>query len=190
MGWHRLNLIHSVNPKSASNPKSLVDVEVTLKTEREKEILKADFRVSTPKMNVNKKLAKGTSQHGLWNWDVVEIFIASQDPFGKFSAYYEFQVSPLGQFFELEIFEARRRMNKDFKSGFQINTIIESEKPGVWDACIYIPLAVVGHKPGNTLVGNIFACLGPEEDTQYYSAFLPPQQKPDFHLPQYFKKLI
>ncbi len=190
MDWSRLNLVHPTDPTTAPSRKSVIDVEVTLKKQKEELLLKVDFRVTAAALNVNKKLLKDASQDGLWNWDVVEIFLASQGSQGKRATYYEFQVSPLGQFFELEIFEPRKRVNPDFKSGIQVNAVIESETPALWDATLYIPLAPIGHKPGNEIIGNICACLGTEKKREYYSAFLPPQERPDFHLPQYFQKLI
>jgi hypothetical protein len=38
-----------------------------------------------------------------------------------------------------------------------------------------------------TIVGNAFAIIGTSGERRFYSAYLPQQQKPNFHQPSFFK---
>lgn len=138
----------------------------------------AHFQVRDRTLNFNPNLPRTASQWGLWDWDVVELFIATSPS----ETYYEFQVSPLDQYFELEIFEPRKRFNKAFESGFRHCAEIKSETS--WNARMEIDLSKLGWdgRPGS-LRGNAFAILS----KTYWSLNLPKQKSPDFHLPQYFR---
>jgi hypothetical protein len=176
-----LKALQLVNPDVAP-PNQGVSVDVR----REGPLLTASFRVeSGVAITANPALPVGESQWGLWEWDVVELFV-SCDP-GRLP-YYEFQVSPLGQRFELEIFEPRKRFNRDFRSGFESSARRLSETS--WEAEMRIPLDQLGwDRKGASLAGNAYAILGPAAARTYWSLFLGPQAKPDFHLPQQFHKI-
>lgn len=179
-------LLKLVNPDPSSlTNKTSIEVEFSIR----QSALIAQFKVAgQSRLNLNPDLPVGSSQWGLWDWDVVELFVrANGDP-----AYYEFQVSPLGQVFELEIFEPRRRVNKDFRSGFGASAERLGETS--WHAEMSIPLARLDwDRRIESIQGNAFAILGGAvggEPRTYWSAFLPPQLQPDFHLPSYFKSLF
>lgn len=155
--------------------------------------LTALFSVQSARSSyLNTALSADKSQWGLWDWDVVELFVSCAGRLDHLP-YYEFQVSPLGQFFELEIFEPRKKVNRDFSSGFAHS--VRSQGPGKWEASLRIPLAQLGWD-GRTesIVGNAFAILGaPSEvpsDRTYRSLFLGHQEKPDFHVPAAFRRLL
>jgi hypothetical protein len=173
-----LRLVHP-----AATPAGLGPVTVVLALEGDE--LTARFDVTCDSTHSNPALARDASQWGLWDWDVVELFL---QPRAGDSTYYEFQVSALGQFFELEIFEPRKRFNKEFSSGFGHKA---SMRPGGWTAEMRIPLAKLGWKGDAAMLrGNAFAILGAPSPRSYWSLFLPPQQKPDFHLPEKFLPLL
>jgi hypothetical protein len=162
------------------DPMQASSIRVGFSLEREELIARFEVQPSGTTPNVNAKLPLGASQWGLWDWDVVEIFVRpSSSP-----TYYEFQLSPLGQFFELEIFEPRKRFNREFKSGFGHS--VQTLGAG-WRAEFRIPLRELGWD-GNPkhIVGNAFAILDDKPRT-YWSLYLPKQTKPDFHLPEYFQ---
>jgi hypothetical protein len=160
-----------------------VDVDIRLKGT----LLSALFRVqSDTPSEINPALPTGSSQWGLWDWDVVELFVSCA-PGGL--PYYEFQVSPLGQHFELEIFEPRKRFNRDYRSG--LDCVARATGPGRWEGELSIPLERLGWNGDPAAVtGNAFAILGPKGARTYWSLFLEPQEKPDFHLPHAFRALI
>lgn len=150
----------------------------------------ARYEVNSPEpVRTNPDLARGSSQWGLWDWDVVELFLSvgSRGPDGA-PKYFEFVVSPLAQHFELEIFEPRKRFNREWVSGFERSARVLG--PRHWSAEMRIPLARLGWDGrAESLTGNAFAILGPEDAKSYWSLFLPMQEQPDFHLPQYFRPL-
>lgn len=96
-------------------------------------------------------------------------------------------MSPLGQFFELEIFKPRTDFNKSFQSGF-ISSVQSAENK--WTATLRIPLKSLGWEKGMNLSGNAFACLGKKSERTYWSLFTPQQEKPDFHMVEHFKALL
>jgi hypothetical protein len=147
--------------------------------------LNVDFQVTAPSFHVNPSLALDKSQWGLWDWDVVEVFLGT-DP-DQPEHYYEFQLSPLGQYFELEIHKPRVQVSRDFVSGFRHAVETSGTK---WTAHFELPLTRLGWKgPGSPIVGNVFAILGPPQAKTYWSLFLPAQDSPDFHLPGFFRSL-
>jgi hypothetical protein len=144
-------------------------------------LLRADFEVRGP-VRANPELPVGESQWGLWDWDVVEVFVAPGG-LARRLPYYEFQASPLGQHFELEVLEPRRRVNRDFRSGLRAGA---TQFPGGWRAWLEIPLAALGYT-GMPLIGGCFSITGPTGGREYRSLFQAPTAHPDFHLPDQFQ---
>ncbi len=178
-----LNCIHEVNQNKSIKPK------ITLNYFIENDHLNINFTVA-PYLNplINHSYSLNQSSIGLWDYDVVEAFIAvSSNNNTNLHHYYEFQLSPLNQYFELEIFEPRKKLNEKYTSKFlHISNVIDHK----WDAQFQIPLSSIQCKDKSLLYGNFFSCLGNETERSYWSAYLPNQVKPDFHLPQYFRKLF
>jgi hypothetical protein len=124
----------------------------------------------------------------IYNGNVVELFICttakpSQTP----RPYYEFEVSPYNQ--ELQVLiDKNGKFNEHWSTAnFRHSATIRPERPG-WDAVMEIPLKdLAWNGDPATLVGNTFAILGAKEVRRFYSAYLPPQPKPNFHEPNFFK---
>ncbi len=151
-------------------------------------LLEAAFEVRSPRIRANEAFGRERSQEGLWDWDVVELFLSvNGSPSGL--PYHEFQVSPLDQFFELKVLEPRRRVDRGFASGFRHSA--RQDGAGGWSATLSIPLDRLGWggDPG-ALRGGFFSILGEPGKKTYWSLFLPPQETPDFHLPELFAPLI
>ena len=173
--------------------------ELRVQIELQGTVLRADYEVQTPNPpHLQPGLPRNTSQWGLWESDVVELFLTISD-----ECYYEFQLSPLGQFFELRIFEPRKRFDRSFHcagarfSAEYPGAAMISEAPmGVgapvfWKGRMEIPLNELGWDGDlKKLRGNVFAILGSSEKKTYWSLFLPKQAEPDFHRPEYFKPLL
>jgi hypothetical protein len=127
---------------------------------------------------------------GLWDGDVVEVFIQAPDFDAELNPhYFEFQVAPNGSFFELEIFQPRVSLNRNFRSGFRKGVSrLESD---LWQSWMEIDLTSLGWKNvPSALLGGVFSILGPTEDRGYYSAFIRGQSVPDFHLPKLFQVML
>jgi hypothetical protein len=116
---------------------------------------------------------------GLWEYDVVEVFLT----YAK--TYLEVQLSPLGQTFALLIHEPR----KDFKypQSFEFTSVAEI-KDNTWIAKIEIKKKdIPGYERDAKLKGNIFAILG--KDREFYALNPNLDEIPNFHRPELFLEL-
>ena len=145
------------------------------------DILTARFSVSAPSLNAKKTL--GPNEYP-YEFDVVELFVT-------FSAtgfpYYEFEVSPYNQTFQVRIVSARQHQ-EGVDLGLKSTATIS---PGSWTAELKIPLKPLGWdgKPEN-IRGNFYSVLGQPPKRSFRSAFLPRAAKADFHQPKYFQPLL
>ncbi|QNI38533.1 carbohydrate-binding family 9-like protein [Edaphobacter sp. 4G125] len=132
--------------------------------------------------------AEETNQ--LWNWDVAEAFIGSD--FENIRRYKEFEVSPQGEWVDLDIdldHQGNRNAVK-WSSGFKVSARIDSAHK-VWYGAMKIPFSsLTSHPPasGETLRINLFRCQGPME-TRHYLSWQPTMSK-SFHVPEHFGTLL
>ena len=145
--------------------------------------LVVNFEVSTRDTDPGK-----VGDAGIYNGNVVEIFVCTTaKPAQLPRPYYEFEVSPYNQ--ELQVLiDKDGKFHEQWKTaGFKHSVTLQKSRPG-WDATMEIPLQDLGwNGDPATLVGNAFAIIGAKGVRRFYSAYLPPQQKPSFHLPVFFK---
>lgn len=141
-----------------------------------------NFKVKKPKhlsWNINHQLShKGIGNWGLWEHDVVEIFLQSGNPE---TPYLEIQLSPSAQKFALQIERPRKQFFTPLNFDFCGQSIIEDD---TWTAQIEVDFPCRG-----TLRGGIFACLGPETKRNYFAMNPNCEDIPDFHRPDLFVKL-
>jgi hypothetical protein len=141
------------------------------------------YEVTTREINPEKM-----SDTEIYNGNVVELFICTTAiPAQTPRPYYEFEVSPYNQSLQVLI-DINGKFNEKWHTGkFKHCATIQAERPG-WDAVMEIPLKELGWK-GNptTITGNAFAILGAKGARRYYSAYLPRQQRPNFHQPSFFR---
>lgn len=146
----------------------------------------ANFKVLfSGELSTNEKFSLDSVENwGLWEFDVVEIFICrNRDKV----PYLELQLSPLGQKFALVVKTPRKEFDYPKNINFDISSDIED---GVWLSQMKIDLDDI---PGTAqeVMGNIHACLGVEGRREYFglSHFSDENGGPDFHRPQNFIKL-
>lgn len=138
------------------------------------------FAVSTPSLNAKKVLGAGEYPY---QFDVVELFATfSQTGF----PYYEFEVSPFNQTFQVRIVSAR-----EHHEGVDLGlTSTATVVPGGWNAELKIPIKSLGWDGDPAKIrGNFYATLG-QGQRSYWSTFLPKAAKANFHQPQYFEPLL
>src|SRR3954466_13215786 len=122
----------------------------------------------------------------LWNWDVAEVFIGSD--FADIQRYKEFEVSPQGEWVDLDINLHNPHHEDGWKwnSGFQTAAHID-EARHTWSAAMRIPFSAIDPRvpaPGNTLRINFFLSEGvPANHCEL--AWQPPM-KETFHVPERF----
>jgi len=116
-----------------------------------------------------------------FQFDVVEAFISVDGGL----PYYEFELTPLGQTYEVKVLHPRKPFLSGLKLGMDQNV---ERRPDGWNAEMRIPLDRLGWK-GGKIKGNAFAILGKKPNRRFYSLSLPAQEKPRFHLPEHFVQL-
>jgi hypothetical protein len=154
-------------------------VNVQLKIENG--FLVANFKVKTPTRYTKDPLGPNEFPY---NFDVVELFVTASE---TNYPYYEFEVTPLGQTYQVEI-QAPGKFIGGVDLGLQSRAKISGLE---WIAEIKIPLVKIqGLGDPSKLKGNAFGVFGKKLERTYWSLNLPPQKKPQFHLPQYFRSFF
>lgn len=148
-----------------------------------------DYGQSRPFYSNGFNLKDPQKNWGLWDYDVVELFFYAADR----KSYYEFQLSPLNQGFQLEIFKPRISFCTPLDWSWQSDCQIIGNKS--WKGFIKIPLEIFSKGPQlefSEIFGNVHAILGEKNLRKYYSLnpYKPSQgDGPDFHRPGHFIKL-
>lgn len=127
--------------------------------------------------------------NGLWNWDVAELFIGSD--FQNIRRYKEFEVSPQGEWIDLDINLAlpHHEVGWTWNSGFQVTARID-RKAKIWYGAMRIPFAALDQRTpevGNIFRANLFRSQGPPGRQQSIAWKAP--MSDTFHTPERFGKL-
>jgi hypothetical protein len=125
----------------------------------------------------------------LWNWDVAEAFIGSD--FKNIRRYKEFEVSPQGEWVDLDIDLDTPHHEDGWKwnSAFQASAHIDKASK-IWYAFMRIPYAAVDPRPaaaGNTLRINLFRAQGARPNHKLI--VWQPTHRASFHVPEVFGTL-
>lgn len=175
--------LHLVNPKK-SKLKNPVEVQWNI----DKNDLIVHFDVNTPVQHEKKNFVEGDYP---FNYDVVEVFVAVNDPKDKEFSYYEFEITPNKQRFDVKV-----NVSADGKKTSEYNIEVGAEATAVrtgknWSGSFSIPLKSLGWNGDLSRVrGNFYAIIGKKPTRSYWSTFLPQQDKAQFHLPEHFKPLF
>jgi hypothetical protein len=162
--------------------KSVLKKPVQAKVSLADDILIARYSVSAPSLNARKSL--GPQQHP-YMFDVVELFVTfSETGF----PYYEFEVSPYNQSFQVKIVSHTQPFQEGIDLGLMSAATI---LPGGWNAELKIPLKPRGWDGDPQKIrGNLYSILQRAPKRSYWSAFLPRAAKVNFHQPQFFQPLL
>jgi hypothetical protein len=130
-----------------------------------------------------------TETNELWKWDVAEVFIGSD--FQNIRRYKEFEVSPRGEWVDLDINLGPPRHEGGWlwNSGFKVSARIEPAAK-VWYAFMRIPYSAVDARPaatGNVLRINYFLSEGAPPNHKGLS--WQPTRQTTFHVPEAFGSL-
>ncbi len=126
----------------------------------------------------------------LWDWDVAEAFIGSN--FEYIGLYKEFQVSPQGEFVDLDINreDPKAAQGVAWQSGFTVKARVD-EKKKIWYGEMRIPFASLGvtnPQPGMELRIGLYRIEGAEPNRVYVA--WSPTGKKTFHEPSAFGRLV
>lgn len=125
----------------------------------------------------------------LWNWDVAEVFLGTN--FENIRRYWEFEVSPQGEWVDLDI-DRDRDVPEDgwtWNSGCVAAARIDAAAK-IWYGFLRIPWKAIGLRPataGNRLRANFFRCQGADPERKYMAWQAP--GRPSFHVPEAFGTL-
>lgn len=123
---------------------------------------------------------------GLWEYDVAEVFIG--DDLKNIKVYKEFEISPDGEFIDLDVDRDRKGKEVDWlwNSGLEYKTRIDQNR-NVWMCEMRIPWkAIDRRKPaaGNQLRLNLYRIEGAPPNRKYIA--WRPVGNPSFHTPEKF----
>ena len=130
-----------------------------------------------------------TETNKLWEWDVAEVFIGTD--FQNIKRYTEFQVSPQGEWVDLEIDRNPDPPNHDWQwnSGFEVKASINRDRK-VWFGEMRIPMEKIDkRKPqiGNLMRINFYRFQGPPPDRKRIA--WRPTGVNNYHVPEKFGSL-
>jgi Carbohydrate family 9 binding domain-like len=146
------------------------------------------FRCPYDELYLKPNPATATETNELWNWDVAEIFIGSD--FQNIRRYKEFEVSPQGEWVDLDIDLAKPHPEGGWtwNSGFLAAARIDAHSK-VWYAALRIPISAVDSRPHPPAKEtefriNLYVSEGPPSN--HKSIAWRPTMKPNFHVPERF----
>jgi hypothetical protein len=131
----------------------------------------------------------------LWNYDVAEVFIGTD--FENIERYRELQVSPQGEWVDLDIDRKNPKPEGGWKwnSGFDVKARIDPEKK-IWYGEMRIPIESLyepGKAPkvraGTEMRINCFRIQGGPGEARVYITWQPPNN-PSYHTPEAFGRLV
>jgi hypothetical protein len=126
----------------------------------------------------------------LWTWDVAEAFIGAD--FDHIRQYKEFQVSPQGEWVDLDIDRDNPKPEGGWlwNSGFQVKARVDSAKK-VWYGEMKIPIDKIDSrqpKEGLEMRINFYRLQGPGPDRKRIA--WQPTQENNYHVPEAFGRLV
>jgi len=127
-----------------------------------------------------------TETDKLWDWDVAEAFIGTD--FKNINHYTEFQVSPQGEWVDLDIDRSTTPANHNvgWNSGYEVKARIDKTKK-IWYGAMRIPIAKIDQRKaavGNTMRINFYRIQGPGPKRNHIA--WQPTNSPTYHVPESF----
>jgi hypothetical protein len=125
----------------------------------------------------------------LWNWDVAEAFIGSD--YENISRYKEFQVSPRGEWVDLDIDrkDPNGQLGMKWHSGYTVRGRIDAESK-IWYGEMRIPFRAIDQRPpqsGRELRIGLYRIANVQPNRTYYA--WSPTRQTTFHVPEAFGTL-
>ena len=125
----------------------------------------------------------------LWNWDVAEAFIGSD--FDNIKKYKEFQVSPQGEWVDLDIDRTAgaKQIGEAWNSNFEVKARVDADKK-IWYGEMKIPFSSIDTRkpaPGNDLRIGLYRIEGPAPNRVHVS--WRSTDGKTFHMPERFGTL-
>ena len=144
------------------------------------------------RLNLKSNPSTTTETAKLWTWDVAEVFVGAD--FEHIRQYREFQVSPQGEWVDLDIDRDNPKPEGGWmwNSGFKVKARIDRARK-IWYGEMQIPIASFDARPpkeGNQMRINFYRLQGgPPESDRKRIAWQPTHQD-NYHVPEAFGRLV
>src|SRR5262249_5445630 len=144
-------------------------------------------------LNVFLPTQNGAPRRGLWDRDVVEMFLG--DDWDNIRHYREFEIAPTGDWIDLAIDLDRPKAGEAWQSGWNVMAAI-GESAKVWYAAARIPLRSVSTKrvePGTRWRANLYRIDGEGPDPRRRFMCWQPtcvKDRDPNHVPENFGTLV
>ncbi|MFN7947399.1 MAG: carbohydrate-binding family 9-like protein [Blastocatellia bacterium] len=140
-------------------------------------------------LNLKPEPSTTTETNKLWDWDVAEVFIGTD--FNDIKHYTEFQVSPQGEWVDLDIDRKPQPAVHDWQwnSGYEVTARLDREKK-VWYGAMKIPMDKIDRRApqtGNLMRINFYRLQGPPPDRRGIA--WQPTNSNSYHVPEAFGRL-
>jgi hypothetical protein len=142
------------------------------------------------KLHLKPNPSTTTETNLLWDWDVAEVFIGSD--FDDINHYYEFEVSPQGEWVDLDIHHDAPNPADGWlwQSGFQSKARLDEAKK-IFYIEMKIPFDKIDKRPPQNYREfriNFYRCQGADPGRKYLA--WQPTGKVNFHVPEAFGRLV
>ena len=139
-------------------------------------------RLATPEPWLDAARPTTHKSHGLWDFDVVELFL-SPSPSGL--PYGELEGSPLAQHLDYWIVEPRALVDREWRSGVAVRGAIAGGHSTVTLTAPWSAFGIAAAR-GVRARMNVYAALGPPARRRYLAWSPTETPEPDFHVPARF----
>jgi hypothetical protein len=124
----------------------------------------------------------------LWDWDVAEMFIGSD--FENIQRYKEFEVSPQGEWVDLDVRKDLNEFDWHWNSAFEPSARID-EKLKIWYGGMKIPWKAIDTREpdrGREFRVNFYRIEGPPPNRKFFA--WQPTKSASYHVPEAFGRLL
>lgn len=137
-------------------------------------------------LNLKANPSTTTETNKLWEWDVAEAFIGTD--FNDIKHYTEYQVSPQGEWVDLDIDRkpSPAKHDVDWNSGYEVKARIDAANK-VWYGAMKIPMHKLDKrkpKVGLEMRANFYRLQGPPSNKKYIN--WQPVNSDNYHTPEAF----
>lgn len=137
-------------------------------------------------LNLKANPSTTTETNKLWEWDVAEAFIGTD--FNDIKHYTEYQVSPQGEWVDLDIDRkpSPANHNVDWNSGYEVKARVDAANK-VWYGAMKIPMNKLDKrkpKVGLEMRANFYRIQGPPSNKKYIN--WQPVNNNNYHTPEAF----
>jgi hypothetical protein len=127
--------------------------------------------------------------NGLWDWDVAEVFVGTN--FEHISLYKEFEMSPQGEWVDLDIDRDNPRQEGGWlwNSGFAVKARVDAARK-IWYGEMRIPVKSIDRRApvaGLEMRINLYRCQGANPQRKYIA--WQPTHAETFHVPEAFGRM-